>query len=249
MKKQFLSMALIIGAMSISQATVVYRSLNFTLDASTSKGLDIDNNNVVDATFMGPDQTASLSWFDTNTGFSPVTINASGGSTTGWDVINVLSPGTLVSEQSIYGSLGDAYINPNWATQAVFTAKGQYIGFKFKIGKEIHYGWAKVVINSSKLTSITEIAYESSPNIAIKVGDIGTVTGLELNNVTKNVNIYPNPAIDNVYFNSNLEYIKVIDLLGNTVRETNSTNSISVSDLPKGIYIVETNEGNARLVH
>ena len=67
------------------------------------------------------------------------------------------------------------------------------------------------------------------------------------------VQVYPNPAVDNVRINSvgtNLQQVLVFDLKGrNMISENVNSNefNLSVSDLPSGIYIlkVKTGEGTA----
>lgn len=79
-------------------------------------------------------------------------------------------------------------------------------------------------------------------------------TGIEnVKDISSMIQVYPNPAIDNVRINSvgtNLQQVSVYDLKGrNVITENVNSNEInlSVSDLSSGIYIlkVKTNEGTA----
>ena len=48
-----------------------------------------------------------------------------------------------------------------------------YIGFRFKNGSDIHYGWAKIAVEVSDdaVLKLYGYAYQSQPNTAIKAGD------------------------------------------------------------------------------
>src|SRR5690606_21604553 len=50
--------------------------------------------------------------------------------------------------------------------------------------------------------------------------------------------IYPNPVSDVLYFDTTTEKVKVFDLSGRKVLEQNQVNSIAVSELEKGNYII-----------
>jgi len=56
-----------------------------------------------------------------------------------------------------------------------------------------------------------------------------------------NIKIYPNPVSDILYFDTDQEINKVIlfDMLGRKIIEQNNVNSISVSELQKGSYILK----------
>ena len=73
-----------------------------------------------------------------------------------------------------------------------------------------------------------------------------TSTGLELNGPDK-INIYPNPATDNIYISNLFEksIIKIYDIQGKLVLENKISNKeyVNISTLAKGIYQVKF-EGN-----
>ena len=101
------------------------------------------------------------------TGCNIWTVSA-GYPTEGWDQIQNLAEGTEVGASGVYGSEGDAYIQTNKGTT-------QYVGFKLKIGANIHYGWGKVTLANGTdgydyNANWEEIYYNSTPNAAIKVG-------------------------------------------------------------------------------
>jgi hypothetical protein len=66
----------------------------------------------------------------------------------------------------------------------------------------------------------------------------GTLSNLDFNSQTTSV--YPNPTngLVTIQFNEEIESVKVIGLLGNVLKTYTNTNSIDLSDLNSGSYIV-----------
>jgi hypothetical protein len=63
-------------------------------------------------------------------------------------------------------------------------------------------------------------------------------------------NIYPNPAVNEINIsvedNAQIDILKIYNQLGQKImQENNVTNTIDISTLPKGIYIVELVSGNS----
>jgi uncharacterized delta-60 repeat protein len=67
--------------------------------------------------------------------------------------------------------------------------------------------------------------------------------------VSQNINLYPNPASQNVNVSSiyNIQQIKVVDILGNEIMSQNGFGNtlVNVSSLPKGLYnfVITTDKG------
>jgi surface protein len=59
------------------------------------------------------------------------------------------------------------------------------------------------------------------------------------------ISIYPNPSSDTVYIDGNYSQLKVVvyDLLGKQVINKSITNSIDISQLDKGVYILQLSDG------
>ena len=57
--------------------------------------------------------------------------------------------------------------------------------------------------------------------------------------------IYPNPTSDIVYIDGNYTQLKVVvyDILGKQVMKESITNSIDISQLEKGVYILQLSDG------
>ncbi|WP_439130905.1 T9SS type A sorting domain-containing protein [Polaribacter sp.] len=72
---------------------------------------------------------------------------------------------------------------------------------------------------------------------AFELGGTLSTTNFELANT---VSIYPNPAKHKVTINGvdNIASIKVFNILGKLVKKVNKQNTISVAELPKGMYLL-----------
>jgi len=59
------------------------------------------------------------------------------------------------------------------------------------------------------------------------------------------LSVYPNPTSDIVYIDGNYTQLKVIvyDILGKQLMNKSITNSIDISQLEKGVYILQLSDG------
>ena len=58
-----------------------------------------------------------------------------------------------------------------------YGVKNHYLGFEFEINRKVHYGWARMSVNSFTcygcIGQIEGYAYETVPNKPIRAGDEG----------------------------------------------------------------------------
>lgn len=121
----------------------------------------------------------------------------------------------------------------------------RYIGTKFTINGNVHYGWTLVSFDDNMLFTVKSYAYESTPNTPLNAGETGNTAGTE--SVTENlVKIYPNPAQSTF----TLEGIQHFDIKTVTVNDLNARKtteivtqgnalqSIDISGLQPGVYIL-----------
>jgi hypothetical protein len=80
----------------------------------------------------------------------------------------------------------------------------------------------------------------------------GIFTDVNSINLTNNaISVYPNPAEDMLYIASNntTTDVAIIDVVGNLVKEyKNAGQSVNVSDLTTGVYIVRVSNINGEIV-
>ena len=103
-----------------------------------------------------------------------------------WDVMKGLSVGTTIDAGGSWEAFGDAYIDPFWGTTLFPNGADTYLGAKFKIGANVHYGWVRVLWVGSVLT-VKDFAYETTPDMAINAGATEDVGGEDIL-VTKSFN-------------------------------------------------------------
>jgi hypothetical protein len=133
----------------------------------------------------------------------------------------------------------------------------KYIGVKFDISGNTHYGWIRVDADLSTTTpsawsiTIKDFAYQSIPDSSILAGDMGGTTNL--NERFANTKIFAANKQINLAFNeadySNTQ-ISVYNNLGQLVHQQEATNQKEIIDMsayPMGMYIVKLQTAGAVL--
>ena len=125
-----------------------------------SFGLDFDNNGTIEFKISDGsriNEYITYAWTDGG--------NNVFASDEGWDYAAALTQGTDIGPNSRWDGQGDCMVSATTPNQF-------YIGFRFKLSDGVHYGWAKVTVNSSSVTW-DKIFYHTTPNMSIKAGDEG----------------------------------------------------------------------------
>jgi hypothetical protein len=166
-------------ATELASADVIYNQVAMTVPANID-GLYINVETLTTGSSgastagwdINPYSATSLTWFNaTGTGmmrYPGVTTGSAGN----------LAPGTIVSATASFGS-GAVVVGAaagNWQLNSA-----NYFGFRFVAADgQTHYGWGRfeigAAINGADRT-ITELAWESAPGVAITVGDTGGGSG------------------------------------------------------------------------
>ncbi len=151
----------------------------------------------------------------------------------------------IVHAQQTLNWQGCAFTNSQWCNGVV----DKYLGLRFEIGGNTHYGWARLDVpaDGSSFT-IKDYAYNVTPNAPITAGE-----GLGVEDLNSNTSvslISPNPAKDFVSvrltetFDSERTQITISDLSGKQVLSAAYTEEINVSSLEKGVYVMTITDGN-----
>ena len=126
-----------------------------------------------------------------------------------------------------------------------FTGKtDKYVGLKFKIGSNTHYGWARLdARDDSRQYTLKDFAYESTPDKSILAGDgqvnVGLVKrdskNLKINTVGKNI------SIDLVNQANAAGTVKIFNITGQEVlsAKIDSNNHDFSLNANSGIYLVK----------
>ena len=123
-------------------------------------------------------------------------------------------------------------------------AKDKYVGFRFKINGDFHYGWARMDVDSSgKSVTLKDYAYNSEAGKPIRTGS--TKISLPDENPLNNIRVYSTagnirieaPTDQNLTGNIRLTDINGRELSSVDVKNQNNIN-LNIQDLATGVYIV-----------
>ena len=116
-----------------------------------------------------------------------------------------------------------------------------YFGLKLVIGTDAFYGWVRCTATDTSIT-IKDYAYNTIPDMYILAGQ--TIIGIDTLSPIHKLNIYENNNYLWVTFNNfpnPIGHIKIYNNIGQLINNTTITgyvNSISLSGITAGIYIV-----------
>lgn len=128
----------------------------------------------------------------------------------------------------------------------------RYIGVRFNIGQNLHYGWVLVsfeTFGSSRRIVIKSYAYNTIPNQSILAGQTSNLNNndYEINNFK----IYPNPVVKTLQIHnlsdSSISKIFIFNGQGQNVYESiYSMSNLDLSSMVSGIYFISiiNDEGN-----
>jgi hypothetical protein len=256
MKKYLLFFVLFASIATVAQATLIVNNTSYSFAATGSgnwpgSGLfDLDGDGVNDIELL-----PSVSYTSTT-----VTLQSFGNAQLS-NVFALVSYGQEVGAQTTYLSGGQHVMGnvitgdncmiapPPGCYQPVYpNVSTNYIGIKFYINGEIHYGWIEWLLSTNvpghpneNWRGITKIVYDDEANKSVTVGTIVTST---VNTSNESFTIYPNPVKDQLYIVNDLhiDVIEVYNTTGQPVyNEDNFNNailSIPMQTWPKGIYYV-----------
>lgn len=225
----------------VTNASVVYTDLNpdqTLINSSFSVDMDGDSNAEFD---LDNWSTPPSSYYSGSSVWATGVEMIESSTTLGY--LEIINSGMTIGAASNFVSSGvlDLFQTSSdpWIGQSQ-----KYIGVKFLINSNVHYGWVEVSINPSTYeTTIHGFAYETVPNTSILAGDKG-VTGFQSDLIGERefATIFPNPSKGRVtILADNIKSIIVIDVAGKIVysekydgAENNKT--LDMNNLPYGVY-------------
>ena len=177
----------------------------------------------------------------------------------GWDVSSVISMYGMFEEASSFNQpLND------WDTSSVSDMNAMF-ALAFDFNQPLNDWDTSSVTNMDSMffrasTFNQDISNWCVTNIASEPTQFSTDTPLSESNKPVwgtcptasvdnqnqlDISIYPNPTSDIVYFDGNYSQLKVVvyDILGKQVIKESITNSVDISQLEKGVYILQLSDG------
>ncbi|PZR11019.1 MAG: hypothetical protein DI539_20900 [Flavobacterium psychrophilum] len=169
-------------------------------------------------------------------------INRKEGSTSMETYVEPMNLNDAISSDSDWGNtypepfIGDSF-------DSNFQGLGdRYVGTKFTINGNVHYGWILVSFEDNFLFTVKSYAYQSTPNTPLNAGETGNTAG-NANFDEDLIKMYPNPADDMIVLQGiedlNIKSVTINDLNGRNIAMIDPTQEIiDISRLQDGIYIL-----------
>jgi hypothetical protein len=245
-----------------AQAQVVYTDVNpdYSHDAPQNNGfavypLDLNNDQTIDFVIVSRDTVTPNATVRLTLAAPYGAGNAVAGENPGgYDYalaldINSMVDSTLnwiaATNTMAYNVDSANPYNENWNG-----VTDKYLGLKFVVGANTHYGWARLdsyAIGDSVV--VKDYAFDATPNVGIMTGAMGaSLTETQVENLVKFINKSNNSV--QVVLNGNLTngVVSVVSSTGQVVSTdaiTEKTFSVDMNNLSSGIYMVNVtfNEG------
>ncbi|BDS11225.1 T9SS type A sorting domain-containing protein [Aureispira anguillae] len=163
-----------------AQATIQHTDItDVVVTGSTTAAIDFNGDGTAefsleDGSFGG---NAEVQTF-----FDPAKVNFITQTAT-WDAFDPISLGTRIDASSGYNAQGDCYFNPFWASTVFTVGTDRYIGVKFDLGGNVHYGWVRVHLATTGVVTVKDYAYEDNAGVGIDAGITSSailVTGINV---------------------------------------------------------------------
>ena len=164
----------------------------------------------------------------------------------------------LVGEEAFTDGLAN-YVDLAFDSNGVPYVAFQDVSFSNKLsvmsfnGTSWNYVGDRGISSSSASYSSIKLNSNGEVFVAFKDGSVGNKASVMRYGVTAGVDdqnqldisIYPNPTSDIVYIEGNYSQLKAVvyDILGKQVMNKPITNSIDISQLEKGVYILQLSDG------
>ncbi|UKN03505.1 DUF839 domain-containing protein [Paracrocinitomix mangrovi] len=102
-----------------------------------------------------------------------------------------------------------------------------------------------IFFNSQHPNAANPYPYNNSCTIALTGFDGGFTSTPEIDYTTEELKLYPNPTADFVYMNKKTD-VGIYDINGDLIKVYRNVDKIHVANLPAGIYLVQTAEGQTK---
>ncbi|GEM_PF-6133590 len=233
-----------------TEAQVVYTDVNPDVTINTfQQGYQVDFNNdgKIDVHLVLLNNVGVWTMLlipDANTDHTYVVVDN--------DEASILEAGDEISATSDFWRLGSGWgglLYGYWNDSGEYghwtgRRENKYIGIKFQINGQYHYGWlyvtTEVFSHSSMQFTMQAFAYNATTEAPITAGDLSAIQDIS----KKEIQIYPNPAQNqiNLQTDENIQKLNIYDMSGKLVltqTHLSSGNSVDISGLGKGLYLIK----------
>ena len=259
-----IGMAFIVTAMLFSasaNAQIVYTDVNPDVTYNTNGGvyaLDLNNDGITDFDITFTTATISAG---TN---KYIRITPLGANKVGNDLSypypSALSLNTLIDSGSFtwLGSANQHLISrlwfqpplglPVWQKRGNWNgASNKYVPLQLDLSSQKIYGWARLdAATDAASFTVKDYAYNSIPNQPILAGQT-IATGIIENSFASSINLFPNPATNNLTIelgNNNKKVdVTITDITGKIIYATTASETqkteVNTENFAEGIYVVQ----------
>jgi hypothetical protein len=125
----------------------------------------------------------------------------------------------------------------------------KFLGVRFEIGNNIHYGWVRLDVTTNGDYTVKDFAYEAIPGVGIQAGEGLSIESRDF----EGFSFHPNPVKDKLTLKAqqNIQKVCIYDLSGKEIlseKAGKSTQHLEVSQLETGIYFMEVFiDGNSKV--
>jgi hypothetical protein len=172
----------LLASSQLAEAKIVYTAANVTIPANSTVTLDLNNDGVADFTFYNSSYFGSARRKPLGLYRDELRITPSNTANEVWAVESQsvecaaalpsgvkVGPGAAFQPGGFMWEVAGDYTNQFSARcQWNHRTHGAFLGLKFMVNGETHYGWAHVTVGST--TVLNGYAYETVPNQAIATG-------------------------------------------------------------------------------
>ncbi len=224
-----------------------------TMDAA--EAIDLDNNGVID--FYVNNQEGKLGFYPVNFSGCMQSVSETAYNNIGTREVAILEEGNLVkmTNSNMFDYIDEnptaIYDDTQGYAEGWSNLTDQYIGFGILEGGFVYNGWMKVAIyEQAKAIYIKEIAFVKNviDEGGIIVGDKGLTNVPSLDQVLSQVEIFPNPAVNDIQLKYNYQETDELNITiqNNAGQKINhlvgatgiNTLNISLDDVSAGLYFV-----------
>lgn len=258
----------VFGTAAVADAQVVYTDVNpdevltMTNGSINDFAVDFDNDGNEDMAvatygYLYTDGTTSYQYNYVLSFVAPNATSALVGSmqavgSASLPLVTNLTAGTVIGPSSAWldttAASGVQYFNVVALDgSAVFGSPNAgadiYLGSRFKIGTNTHYGWVRISIPTAvSQATVKDFAYNATPNTAITAGQTAGLSKID----AASWNAYGNGS--SIKIKSSVEgNVEVIDLTGKTIASgaiKNGELTMNVANANTGLYIVRLTNGS-----
>ena len=150
---------------------------------------------------------------------------------------------------TFYGGGASFCAGPGYDGSA-FCGEGEgYLGARFDIDGDLHFGWVRVDITDSSNFKVLDFAYEATPFTTIAAGVIPPLAIDDFEAFNFNYFVDANSQLV-LRANTSLEKLQIFNLLGQEVisqKLSSNNENINLASLEPGIYVAQVNiEGKTK---